>query len=170
MTVDLREENTPSCHVISTLQRLSILLNRDKVSLSLERLLNIRLLSQHEPARLVADIRQLPPPRKRLRVSLIAMRLLGMGPMALTERKHSRDLVLRDIVHKTANRARLLEPVALPQLARSNALVRAGLVVDAAGHWSAMDGVHNTVFGEEPHFVAPFFRITLFVLGVVVVD
>jgi len=91
--------------------------------------------------------------------------------MTLGEPQQRTDLPLLNIVHQRTNRPRLLQPITLPQLPRPDALEGAGLVVEAAGHGPAVDGVHDPVLAEEPHFVAPLLgRARGRVRRVVVVD
>ena len=49
--------------------------------------------------------------------------------------------LLWDIIDQGHNSAGLFEPVALPEGAGADALVGAALVVEAAGHGAAVDGV-----------------------------
>ncbi len=90
--------------------------------------------------------------------------------MPLTEPQQSRNRLLRNVIHERAYRARLLQPVTLPQLSRPDALVTRGLEVRAAGHGPAVDFVDDARGGEEPHLVAPLLRIPLRVLSGVIVD
>lgn len=98
------------------------------------------------------------------------MRVLRILPVALGEPKKSSDLLPWDIIHQGTNRPRLFEPVALPQLARSDALVMCFLKVDAAGHRTAVDGVVDSVFVLEPHLVPPFLGLSTRVRRCIVVD
>lgn len=98
------------------------------------------------------------------------MRGLGVVPVALGKRDQAGDLGVGDVVDDRAHGAGLLEPVALPQRAGPDALERAGLVVGAAGHGAAVDGVDDARGGEEPHLVAPFLGVAGGVAGVVVVE
>lgn len=63
--------------------------------------------------------------------------------MALGEAQQSGNTSLFDIVHHTADGARLFEPVALPEFSGPDALVLGGLEVFAAGHGAAVDGVDD---------------------------
>lgn len=65
------------------LYRYNIPLNRDQASCTFKDLLNVRLLRQHKPLRLVPQLRKAPPALKVLRLPLIAMRLLGVLPVTL---------------------------------------------------------------------------------------
>ena len=58
--------------------------------------------------------------------------------MSLTERQERGDPLLRDIIHQTTNRARLLEPIALPQLAGPETLITRRLEVHSSGHRSTL--------------------------------
>lgn len=146
-------------------------INGHEIALPLESLEYIGLLSQHKPITLLSNISKTPPPLKSLRIPLIPMRRLRILPMTLRKPQQSRHLLLLDVIDQGANSTSLLEPIALPQFAGSDALIRAGLVVYAAGHGTAVDGVYDAVLGEEPHFVSPLFGLArLGVLGVVVVD
>lgn len=151
-------------------QRHRIRLNRFQIALSFELLHDIRLLSQHESIRLCTLLRESPPSLKVLRITLVAMSLLRVIPMAFRKRDERGDLLPRHVVHKRADGARLLEPIALPEFAGSDALELAGLVVDAAGHGPAVDRVDAAVLGEEPHLVPPFLGFAVVVFCVVVVD
>jgi len=85
--------------------------------------------------------------------------------------EQSGDGLVRDIVNKRADGPGLFQPVALPDLARTHALKSAGLVVQSAGHGTAVDRIDAAVLRDEPHLVAPFFGLPcLGVGGIVVVD
>ena len=90
--------------------------------------------------------------------------------MALGKSQQRGNLPQLDIIHQRHYSARLLEPVALPQLAGADALEDAGLVVEAPGHRPAVDGVDDAVGREKPHLVPPFGGGIIRVDGVVVVD
>lgn len=63
-----------------------------------------------------------------------------------------------------------LEPVDLPQLSFTDALIVGLLVVESTCHWTAMDGVHDPVGGPKPDLISPFLWLpSLGVLSVVVV-
>lgn len=97
------------------------------------------------------------------------MRTLRILPIPPRETQHSRGPPHRDIIHKRADRPRLLEPVALLQLARPDTLVLCCLEVFAAGHRSAVDGVVDVDFILEPQPVSPFRGLAVDVVSGVVV-
>lgn len=121
---------------------LSILIDRDQITLALELFLDVRLLTEHKPLDLGSLLSQPFKPLKDLFISLVTSGLLGILPMALGESNQSSDFFVFDVVDERADRPRFFEPVALPEFARADALVSAGLEVDAAGHGTAMDGVY----------------------------
>lgn len=57
----------------------------------------------------------------------------------------------------------------MPELPWADALVLARLVVYPAGHGPAVDGIVDLVLGEEPHLVPPLLRVSVRVLGIVVI-
>lgn len=61
--------------------------------------------------------------------------------MSLGEREEGRDLFVGDVVDEGTDCPSFFEPVALPELAWANALEGAALIVFAAGHGAAVDGV-----------------------------
>lgn len=136
----------------TSLQRRPALINRLQITLALERSVNISLLAQHVPISLPrADLRELSPSREVLRVSLVAVSRFRVLPMSLGEPQERRDLFIGDIIHQAADGAGLLEPVALPQLAGSNALELGGLEVFPAGHGPTVDYVDDACERNEPH-------------------
>lgn len=174
--------------------------NRPEVAGAFEGLENGGLLGEHESVGLGANLRQIPPPLEVLWIALIAKRLLcnrtfilsvyheierasgqcsqrkneerrtRVVPVTFGEAYKGADALVLQVVNHGANGARLLEPVALPKLPGTNALVHARLVVVAAGHGSAVDGVHDAILAVEPHLVAPFLGSAIGCRGVVVVD
>ena len=103
-------------------------------------------------------------------MSFISMGNLWLFPVALRERDECCDPLVRDIVDSRDHGACLFEPVDLPQLSRTYALICRSLVVDASSHRPSVDGVHHPIFREAPKFVTPFLRVTVTILRVVVVD
>jgi hypothetical protein len=156
--------------VIRCLQRLGVLGDGDEVARSLELLEDVGLLAQHQSIALVAVLRKLAPASVVLRVALDAVRLVRVLPMALGEANHGRDLVVLDVVHEAHDGAGLLEPVALPQLTRANALERDRLIVQATSDRAALHEVHDARGREELHLVTPLLRLAVLALGVIVVD
>lgn len=90
--------------------------------------------------------------------------------MSLGKSQQSRNLPKLHIIHQAADRPSLLQPIALPQLAWSNALIGSSLIVQSSSHGTSVNGIDDSVLGEEPHFIPPFLGVALSILGVVVVD
>lgn len=87
--------------------------------------------------------------------------------MALREAEQGGDGAALDVPDERADGARLLEPVALPERAGPDALVAGGLEVAPAGHGTAVDGVDDAGWGEEPPVVRVSWRFrSLCLLGV----
>ena len=141
-------------HSVS-LQARPVHLNRLQVAGAAEVLLDLGLFDQHGAVRLAAQLGKLAPAGKVLGVALVAVGVDALLPVTLGEADHGGDALLLDVVDHADERARLLEPAALPELAGAHALVRHGLVVQAARHGTAVDGVHDPVLVEEPHLVPP---------------
>jgi len=110
------------------------------------------------------------PSLKIPRVAFVAMRRLGILPMAFGKAKERCDALPGNIVDERTDRSGLFKPVALPQLTRPDALIRACLEIAAAGHRTTVDFVYDAIHVKEPHLIAPFFRLALGIVGIVVVD
>jgi hypothetical protein len=152
------------------LQGLGVRGDRHEVAGATGGLEDVGLLAQDEAVALVAVLRKLAPASVVLRVALVAMSLGVVLPMALGEANHGRDLVVLDVVHEAHDGAGLLEPVALPQLTRANALERDRLIVQATSDRAALHEVHDARGREELHLVTPLLRLAVLALGVIVVD
>lgn len=94
----------------------------------------------------------------------------GIVPVTFREAQKSSDGLVLNIVNERADGAGLLEPVALPNLARSNALELTCLVVVSACHWASVDGIDDPILAHEPHLVTPFLRFaSLGIASIVIV-
>lgn len=137
----------------------------------MESLQDLCLVIQDLPIRLNPDLGQLLPPFEILLIPLISVGLFRVLPVTFAKVEHGGDFSVFDVVDQRAGGAGFFEPVALPELAGTDALVVCGLVVETARHGTAVDGVDDAVGGAEPHFVAPFFGFARGrVFRVVVVD
>jgi hypothetical protein len=108
--------------------------------LSLERLQDVRLLTQHEPIRLISNIRQASPPLE----IFSCRRAPPLGASNDTLRRQStRHSLLSGVIHSRDDGTCLLKPLDLPKPTGADTLVRCTLVVDATGHWATMNVVDD---------------------------
>lgn len=103
-------------------------------------------------------------------MSFVSVGYLWLLPVALRERDKRCDSSVGNIVDSGDYGACLFEPVDLPQLMGTYALICRSLIVDASSHRPSVNGVDHPIFREAPEFVTPFLRVAVVVLRVVVVD